>query len=80
MKKVLIFTFLSIWMTSCSQKSSPELEWIPFFWESGTDWGKYIDKMSIFIPVTDEIKKGDAISQKKGESIPDFLERVLCTE
>ena len=28
----------------------------------------------------DEIKKGDAISQKKGESIPDFLERVLCTE
>lgn len=52
MKKVLIFTFLSILMTSCSQKSSPELEWIPFFWESGTDWGKYIDKMSIFIPVT----------------------------
>jgi antitoxin YefM len=28
----------------------------------------------------DEIKKGDVISQKKGESISDFLKRIACTE
>jgi len=39
-------------ITSCSQKSSQNLEWIPFTWESGSDWGKYIEKMSINIPVT----------------------------
>jgi hypothetical protein len=38
--------------TSCSQKSSQNLEWIPFTWESGSDWGKYIEKMSIIVPVS----------------------------
>ena len=37
--------------TSCSQKSSQNIEWIPFTWESGADLGKYIEKMSIIVPV-----------------------------
>jgi len=52
MKKILIFLFLGILIRSCSQKSSQNLEWIPFVWESGSDWGKYIEKMAINIPVT----------------------------
>jgi len=28
----------------------------------------------------DDIKKGNVVSQKEGESISDFLERVSCTE
>ena len=52
MKKVLTFIFLSILITSCSQNSSKNLQWIPFTWESGTDWGKYIEKMAIYLSVT----------------------------
>jgi len=53
-KKVLIFVLIGICISSCSQKSSQNLEWIPFVWESGSDWGKYIEKMAIYVPVTIE--------------------------
>jgi hypothetical protein len=49
---LLILITVSVWITSCSQKRSQDLDWIPFTWESGTDWGKYIDKMAIYVPVT----------------------------
>jgi hypothetical protein len=52
MKKVIMLVFWGILVISCSQKHSQDLEWIPFVWESGDDWGKYIEKMAIYVPVT----------------------------
>ena len=52
MKKVLILLLFSMVISTCSQKDSENLEWIPFTWEAGSDWGKYIEKMAILIPVT----------------------------
>ena len=52
MKKVLFFVLVCISITSCFQKKSENPEWIPFTWESGYEWGKYIEKMTIYIPVT----------------------------
>ena len=52
MKKFLIFLFLGISTMSYSQKSSENIEWIPFNWTSGSIQGKYIDKLTMLIPVT----------------------------
>jgi hypothetical protein len=51
MKRVLLLLVLIILMASCSQKRSQNIEWIPFTWESGFEWGKYVDKMAIYVPV-----------------------------
>jgi len=53
MKKVLIFlVVVSLSLVSCSQKSSENIEWIPFSWTSFTLSGKNIEKASMNIPVT----------------------------
>ena len=52
MKKVLTFLFLSIFIISCSQKSSQDIEWIPFNWVSYTISDRTFEKAAMNIPVT----------------------------
>lgn len=48
---VLLSLGVSI-VVSCSQRSSQNLEWIPFTWVSDSVSGKFVDKIAINIPVT----------------------------
>ena len=51
MRKGLFFLLLSVSITSCSQKSSQNVEWIPFTWESDSISGKYFEKLAMYIPI-----------------------------
>jgi len=52
MKKWVMTVLIAAMMVSCSQKGEHNPEWIPFTWESGSDWEWYIEKKAIILPVT----------------------------
>jgi len=84
MRKVFIFLFFGVLITSCSQKKNSQLEWIPFAWVSDSVSGKYFEKIAIFIPVTiDELPQkftmqfdlGAVTTVFYGKTIKPFLEK-----
>jgi hypothetical protein len=79
MKKGLILILFSMVISTCSQKScSQNIEWIRFVWEAGSDWGKYLEKMAIYIPVTiDELPYKFTMQLDLGTSTTCFYGKAL---
>ena len=84
MKNFLVFLVISLWLISCSQKSSENIEWIPFTWTSVNLSGRNIEKVSMNIPVriddlpykfTMQFDLGAVTTNFYGNSLNPFLEK-----